>query len=550
MVARVGAMDGGPNNFEAWCRRRGCCMEKIKITKTSALGFGIETKSAVEADEVALSIPVDLLLTVAAAARSQVGKSLLKSQTTQGQRVSTQALLYVVMINGLHDPSSPWHEYLRLIPEVHGDPLWWTPESCQEWLQGTQLLHEVQRHLDQLSAVYDSLFPALSEELPLVFPEKHFTFQGFLWARSCLASRAFTEEHLNSFLSGEKNLQKNNWQLTADESARLLPDFSGMLCPLLDTANHDPAVQVKVGLCKSSSDGQLHLGMSQNRRVDAGQEYFINYGNHRSNLELLLGHGFCEPQNPKDTFPLKLGSNSRITASKVIQDALKMSALDMDEIHVLSLRKLFPERLLAILRLIYLPYEDLERLCLEGKDALLGILMHPIAFELCPNTEMQVMFTLKSELLRKQKQIPESSPEGSLPSAPSYEDWCEYYANLYRAGQHEILTAALLEADARLLDLSVRRKLASEASEEGEEEEDDADDEILEDKELHPAKKQCTWPWITLSNQIQSDLLRRICPLEIQIMNMMILEATCSDFFHLFPFLDYYDPYIFQVSVR
>lgn len=47
--------------------------------------------------------------------RDAAGLELLRSKTTSSARVSAQALMYVVMIHGWHDPSSKWHPYLRLL---------------------------------------------------------------------------------------------------------------------------------------------------------------------------------------------------------------------------------------------------------------------------------------------------------------------------------------------------------------------------------------------------------------------------------------------------
>ena len=41
------------------------------------------------------------------------GQALLRSEATREQRVSAQALMYVVMIHGWHDATSKWHPYLR-----------------------------------------------------------------------------------------------------------------------------------------------------------------------------------------------------------------------------------------------------------------------------------------------------------------------------------------------------------------------------------------------------------------------------------------------------
>ena len=69
----------------------------------------------------------------------------------------------------------------------------------------------------------------------------------------------------------------NYVRLTANEAARLSHDCSAVLCPLLDTGNHDPNVTIHVGL-RSDKNG-FQLALARDSGVNKGQEYFINYGN-------------------------------------------------------------------------------------------------------------------------------------------------------------------------------------------------------------------------------------------------------------------------------
>ena len=69
----------------------------------------------------------------------------------------------------------------------------------------------------------------------------------------------------------------NYVRLTADEAARISQDCPAVLCPLLDTGNHDPKVTIALGL-RSNKNG-LQLALARDSCVNKGQEYFINYGN-------------------------------------------------------------------------------------------------------------------------------------------------------------------------------------------------------------------------------------------------------------------------------
>ena len=448
--------------FRDWYQRNGCILNKLEVAHTS-MGFGLHAIAALEPNEVAASIPVHLLLTVAASVRSGVGQLLLRSETAKKQRVSAQALMYVMMIHGWHDPSSQWHEYLRQIPSIHHDPLWWTAEDRERRLKGTQLLYEVQRHEMQLESVYNSLFPELSNERPKDFPSELYSFSAFRWARSSLASRCFLEKEL-TFLDPNS--------LSPSEREQLISDCPGILCPLLDTANHCGTVELQLRRCELKT---VHLGVSQSSAVDEGEEYFINYGNHRTNLQLLLGHGFCIAQNPKDTVPLKLGALPALDASKAKQDALRLASLKVDEVHDLSMTDLLPARLLALLRLVSMSEEVLKAWCED--ETLKEQLLKPVAVDLDPNAELLVLQILLQELDRKIEALGERPAVSVAPDS-------DYYAALYRLGQLDILTAARNEVSSRQ-----KAFIEENCLEEGEEEEDAAEDELLEDCEA-TAKRQ------------------------------------------------------------
>ena len=71
----------------------------------------------------------------------------------------------------------------------------------------------------------------------------------------------------------------NYVRLTADEEARLSQDCPAVLCPLLDTGNHDPKVTINLGLRSLGSDKNgFQLALARDSGVSKGQEYFINYG--------------------------------------------------------------------------------------------------------------------------------------------------------------------------------------------------------------------------------------------------------------------------------
>eukprot|EP00439_Symbiodinium_sp_Y106_P057382 s3182_g8.t1 len=465
--------------FCKWCQEQSCDMSRVRIEQSSSgLGLGLRAAEDIKAGEIALSVPVDALFTVAAAAETEIGQAVLSSAARRNRRVSAQALMYIVMLDGWHNPASKWHSYLRLIPATHNDPLWWTDSERQERLEGTQLFHEASRHMAQLRDVYDSLFPALSQELPNVFPAQRYTFQAFLWARSSLSSRCFSNQQLATWLQSDSDELP---ALHETEGRGLVNDCPAALCPLLDMTNHNPDVEVHVGLVRFA--GGIHLGISATSPVAAGCEFFNNYGSCRTNLQLLLAHGFAVPRNRSDTLPVKIRSDDS-TRPELQRKALELAGLNAAEVHELSVSDLLPTKLLALLRILCMRQDCLEKYVKEGAS-LLQKLHSPVPIEDCDMCEMQVLSTLEGQLLSQKSRI--RPPDLSAASAP------ERHAAVYRAGQLEIIFEALKEIQRR------RERFCGENGllEEGEEEEGaEVDPEEDGDEE-----EEVRWPRPTASKR-------------------------------------------------
>lgn len=448
--------------FMDWCRVLGVPLGKLRLETSSGRGLGVFTDAAIGADEVALTIPLEAVLTVSRAVRSDVGQAVLGSQVFHGERISSQALIYLVMIDGRERAESCWHPWLQLLPATFSDPLWWERCERDRLLAGTQLAFEAARHESILQDVYSGLFPALSDELPGVFPSARFTIDAFRWARSALSSRSFSLAALETLLpvaGGNVSAVAvpDSFKLTPQEESRLRPDCPAMLCPLLDFTNHCADTTVHVGLAEAGGGRPpMHLGLRVVGGVPAGAEVPNNYGACRSNLQLLLGYGFALPGNAADTLPLKLGASPAVSASTVKQQALERAGLQPEQVHELSLSKPLPAALLALLRVMVMTEKALMKrakaagvgalrkvsgeLPTGAADAFLAALCEPLPPCVRGGCELDVLGALRQQLLRK-KQLLEAvrlDPERTQN---------ERHASHYRRGQMDIAAAALAAVD-------------------------------------------------------------------------------------------------------
>lgn len=127
----------------------------------------------------------------------------------------------------------------------------------------------------------------------------------FKWATAVFAARSFTSLSLISIGSKYRTAYKSDPDgrrqpvlLDMSTSPPEDDDFP-VLFPGLDAANHSHEVRV------DWTFNPGHFSIRINNEIPPGVEVFNNYGP-KGNGELLIGYGFCIPNNPYDTVALTL----------------------------------------------------------------------------------------------------------------------------------------------------------------------------------------------------------------------------------------------------
>ena len=127
----------------------------------------------------------------------------------------------------------------RKIPQFLGDPVEWI-KIVHHSFTIISVIQEVNVCILFLNSFMNIDLRLAKErrELPEMFPEAHYPFSAFTWARSSLASRCFSQTHLEHFLGTDTpppdaEEKVKALQLTAEEAKRLSQDCPGILCPLL-----------------------------------------------------------------------------------------------------------------------------------------------------------------------------------------------------------------------------------------------------------------------------------------------------------------------------
>lgn len=346
------------NNLLEWAKTNGGDVSRIRVSHIPGRGLGVVATCDIDMGEPILSISPAMQLTVSSASKSPQGQTLIQYSKQNQRPVSARCLIYATLIAAKFDRAHHWHEYATLLPQKHSDPLWWSDEDLK-LLQGTQLAHDVPVHLTKLRSLYNEYFPIISQIHPSIFPPNLFTFQNFLWARSCLTSRCFHEDSLRqqcaSLLKATvkdstllKTTVKDSTILkTTVKDSNILQDCPAVLFPVLDLTNHDTTAVVRVGMVTSTTNVGISC-VSRNIKVD--EEIPNNYGS-RSNYILLLSFGFCMLDNSADNVPMRMGVRPG-SLSNYKKKILDICNLDVTELHYISLDNLMPTRLLACVRLL------------------------------------------------------------------------------------------------------------------------------------------------------------------------------------------------------
>eukprot|EP00808_Paulinella_micropora_P028081 g58142.t1 len=166
--------------FMDWVASQKCIESSNLELRTSPFGHGMFARKDIHTGEEIASIPLQLVLTVGAARESPTGQTLLPILSkvpggVLGDDDDLRLLLYAFMIEQRRQPDGLWGPYLRSLPTVYQDPLWWD-ERDLAMLRGTALERAVPNRLAKLRRQYEAVFPQAIQHNPSLFTAHVFTF--------------------------------------------------------------------------------------------------------------------------------------------------------------------------------------------------------------------------------------------------------------------------------------------------------------------------------------------------------------------------------------
>ncbi|KAJ2812436.1 hypothetical protein H4S07_001402 [Coemansia furcata] len=324
--------------FVEWLKANGADFSKVEIRDAeSEGGGGVYALERIESEERYAFIPHELVIT---------GKVCHDTVRTNGQPQKEdeddpkpcRLMLCVFLIHErfVAKEASFWKPYIDILPREFHTPLHFSDEELK-FLRGTPAEFAVEERREGYRLEHQKALALVPES---VIPRDVLTFENYLWAMTVLSSRSFSKDLMESSLC----------DLTAD---------SDVLMPLLDMTNHYPQTIVTWTIC---DDG---IGFSNAGVIEPGQHIVNDYGE-KSNEELMLGYGFCVPQNPISCFHIKLNySQDPLVEAK--ERLLAAAGLEKPHDHYIRASGL-PRDLMPVLRVMVMTVVDLFYIAQDVQD--------------------------------------------------------------------------------------------------------------------------------------------------------------------------------------
>lgn len=251
-------------------------------------GRGLRAETSISENEVIVSIPLELLITVSTVQSSDIGWLFSKYSGVNGVHFFAQQVLAAFLVWERHlGHHSVWDPYLKSVPLNYSTPIFCSNEELE--LLPPLLLEPTLIQKQKVTDTFSDLKSILSSESWKCWHcseslSSIVCFEQYCWAWSAVNTRSvYLDEHV---ISHSLNIQ--------DKSCLAL-------APYLDMFNHSDDVDVQVGL---SSDRNCYEIQTLVPIAKHGQ-VFIRYGYH-SNLKLYTEYGFILPFSPQDFIPFML----------------------------------------------------------------------------------------------------------------------------------------------------------------------------------------------------------------------------------------------------
>ncbi|CAL5375265.1 unnamed protein product [Camellia sinensis] len=246
---------------------------KLEVAYVEGAGRGVVAKEDLKVGDIALEIPVSIIISEELVHESDMFPILEKIDG-----ISSETMLLLWSMKEKHNHHSKFKFYFDALPEVFntGIGLSFGVNAIMA-LDGTLLLEEIVQAKEHLRTQYDELFPALCNDHPDIFPVELYTWEQFLWACELWYSNG-----MKVMFTGGK--------------------LQTCLVPIAGFLNHSVCPHVLHFGKVDSATNSLKFPLS--RPCNAGEQCYLSYGKFSSS-HLVTFYGFLpQGDNPYDVIPL------------------------------------------------------------------------------------------------------------------------------------------------------------------------------------------------------------------------------------------------------
>ncbi|XP_066263749.1 SET domain-containing protein 4-like isoform X1 [Branchiostoma lanceolatum] len=267
--------------FFQWLHRNGCRNVPLKPAIFPETGRGLMATKALKHEELILTIPKRLLITLDAIMDSYIAPYIERADP---QLNPTQTLAAFLMYEKYRREKSFWRPYIDILPEEYSCPAFFTEDDFRllpNSLRGRAKAKKYECHKE-----YKELTPFF-KQLADLFPDQEdvFSFKDFKWAWSAIKTRAFDVPI----------------GLETCPHIRDTDTPTPTMFPLVDSINHSVKAKIRHRYNDKSRCLESRTGTVYRKHA----EVMNSYGR-ADNDNLLLEFGFVVPGNPADTVTFNL----------------------------------------------------------------------------------------------------------------------------------------------------------------------------------------------------------------------------------------------------
>ncbi|KAK5723589.1 hypothetical protein LTR15_005288 [Elasticomyces elasticus] len=431
--------------LEQWFRDHGGYLNPaVHIAHSSEAGYRWQAKTSLVEGTRVTTVPHSLALSYL---NALVDEALPFFRDKRHEFPVENLGFFYLMAQYIHRERSFWRAHIDTLPSPDSElttPLWFDDVEDLAWLEGTDVLHTMLARRKVYEQYYSDGIASLHSAGVDTTP---YTWNLFRWSITMFTSRAFSSavirpQESKHWTTYKMNPQGRRQTVLLDMSHAPAEDLHfSVLFPVQDAGNHSNNAHVDWAY----DPGRFSVSLTDS--VEAGAEVFNNYGP-KGNDELLMGYGFCIPDNPYDTVMLTLkpppddlqGELRTVHPGYFTTDGqwssdkatfrLRRMPREMEDVELVF--EYLPEALLELL-LYILRHE--RRLGFEFQQPpLVYLKTDPGGRRYLPHIARMIVQSLAPKLQKLQSAtLPPGGPGISK----------QLQANMYRSGQMEIIQATM-----------------------------------------------------------------------------------------------------------